>query len=240
MLGPALVRFPNEAERLGRILLSYGELEFLLAHLLGLVIEDQDSALRMVFRITGETNRISAIDAIMRPGLARLGMGARYADLKGAASHCTSIRNQFAHSHWADHHQAGLFYTNLQEAAKGTQSFEYWWRHVDLPLLDSHVDFFEYALNICFHLEHELKAARDAKLRGHPFPMPPKRSLPPLHNSPEEHVPLWLSPELQQRHIDRFRGRAKPGQKPEAQTRAKRPVKLSSQQKRALKKDAAS
>jgi len=61
---PALHRFPNEAARIGRIIAAFGELQFTLAICLGEVLNDQDTALRTIFRLASDRARIDTLDAL--------------------------------------------------------------------------------------------------------------------------------------------------------------------------------
>lgn len=101
-----------------------------------------------------------------------------------------TVRNQFSHCHWADDAAAGLFFTDLGEAAKSADSLDFVWLHVDKALLEEHEAYFGYAMDALFYLENEF-LLRAGKLRAHAFPMPPKRQQPPLKNPPDQHIPPW-------------------------------------------------
>jgi hypothetical protein len=66
-LMPALHRYPEEAARIGRIIAAFGEIEFILALCLGEVLNDSDTALRVIFRLASDRARIDTLDALLRP-----------------------------------------------------------------------------------------------------------------------------------------------------------------------------
>ena len=120
----------------------------------------------------------------------------------GAVRHCRRIRNQYAHCHYGDQLRFGLFLTNLQDAAEKPESFEYQWRHVDVPLLDQQEHYFLYTLKCLQFLldEYRVKSGRTGVPHGSPWPT--RREPPPLHNPPSQHVPPWLSEDQKRRHIE--------------------------------------
>ncbi len=220
-LNPALHRFPDEAAIIGRMVLAYGELELLVGLCLAAVLGDRDTALRTMFRILGETNRIGAADAIMYPKYASQGLEGEYGQGMGAVRWCTTTRNQYAHCQWVDHHDAGLFYTNLQDPAKKSTTFEYWYRHVDVPILEEQEAYFGYAADWLLYLEAEYSTKKGLIVPG--FPKPKALAQPNLHNPPAQHIPPWLAEVEKQRHLERAlesekRARSQK-QKPEAQQR---------------------
>jgi hypothetical protein len=201
-LMPALHRFPDEAARIGRIVAAFGELEFILASSLGEVLGDRDTALRAIFRLASGRARIDILDALLRPGYEKIGRKSEYVAMLLAVRHCQRIRNQYAHCHYGDQKLAGLFLTNLQDAAEKSDSFDYLWRHVDVPLLDQQEHYFLYTQQCLqfLHDEYRVKSGRTGVPHG--FPWPTKREQPPLHNPPSQHVPPWLSATQKQRHIE--------------------------------------
>ncbi len=201
-LNPALRRYPSEAALLGHMLLAYGELELMVSECLCAAIESQDDARRMMFRIMGETSRIQATSAIMRRTYVAAGLGAEFDQAIGAVEYCITVRNLFAHCHWADHAEGGLFFTSLQDPAKATESFDYWYRHVDVPLLTELAEYFDYAAESLQFIQFELRL-RQKKIKCHAFPMPKVRIPPKKHNPPAEHIPPWLDQGGQRRHIER-------------------------------------
>jgi hypothetical protein len=201
-LSPALHRFPDEAARIGRIVAAFGELEFILALCLGEVLSDRDTALRTIFRLASGRARIDTLDALLRPAYEKIGCKSQYVDMLGAVRNCQRIRNQYAHCHYGHHLRFGLFLTNLQDAAEKPESFEYQWRHVDVPLLDQQEHYFLYTQKCLQFLldEYRVRSGRTGVPHGSPWPT--RREPPPLHNPPSQHVPPWLSEDQKRRHIE--------------------------------------
>jgi hypothetical protein len=147
----------------------------------------------------------------------------------GAIRWCVKIRNQYAHCHWGDDpNDPGVYFTELGEPAKATEGFEYWFRHVDFPLLWEQKEFFDYAGDCAAYVNFEF-LARLEKISGHNALMPLKRAQPNPHNPPALHIPSWLSVEQRQRHIARTRAEEPSDQRPTKKSRAR---KASSRQRR--------
>jgi hypothetical protein len=201
-LMPALHRFPDEAARIGRIIAAFGELEFILALCLGEALDDRDTALRAMFRLASGRARVDTLDALLRPAYEKVGLKSKYEEVLAAVKYCQKIRNQYAHCHYADDRRSGLFFTNLQDAAEKAESFEYQWRHVDVPLLDQQEHYFLYAQMSLQFLFDEFRVKSGQTGVPHASPWPTKREPPPLHNLPSQHVPPWLGASQKQRHTE--------------------------------------
>ena len=146
LLMPAFQRFPNEAAILGRFIPAYGEMEFIFAWCAGHVMGDNNIALKLAFRLRSESNRFDACDALIREPAFSLGLEKQYLDTFNALRWCRKIRNQYAHCHWQEHHREGLFFIDLEPAAKEHGGFQYDWKHVDLALLEDQQAYFVYGL----------------------------------------------------------------------------------------------
>jgi hypothetical protein len=208
-VNPALQRHKEEAALIGHMLLAYGEIELLTALCLARALNSQDSAFRMMYRIMGETNRIQGADAIMRPAYVAAQLVAEYDRAMASVSECTTIRNRYAHCQWADHAAekgSGLFFVNLRDSAMGQEPLDYFWLHVDVPLLTEQTDHFDYTAELLQYVEAEL-AARTGRSRGHGFQVPPERPRPPKNNDAMKHIPRWLDSDQQQRHLEHAQGR---------------------------------
>jgi hypothetical protein len=193
MFNLALRRHPAEVALIGQLVLGYGELERAVAVLLGATVGDRGPAFRMMFRILGETARIDAADAMMRHKYDQVGLKSDYAEAIGAVKFCVKARNQFAHCHWADDVYAGLFFANLRETVKSEGSVEHVWFHVDEPLAEELLSYFEYTINLLRFLEKEyLVRVRKAL---YSLEKPKRRKRPDLHNPPEQHIPPWSGQE---------------------------------------------
>ena len=190
LIMPAFHRYLDEGAIIGRLLAAFGEVEFMVGICLGHTLGNRDTGIKALYRIRGETARIKTADALMRGAYEKCGLKAEYTDGMGAARFCVTIRNQFSHCHWADDPTAGLFFTDLGEAAKDPYTLDFVWRHVDKALLKDHEAYFGYAMEALFFLENEF-LVRAGKLRVHAFPMPTARKPPSLHNPEDQHIPPW-------------------------------------------------
>jgi hypothetical protein len=151
-----LERYPEEAAVIGRLLTGYGEIEFELAHAVGVALNSFDNAIRLVFRVRNESQRLEVADAILRPFFAKIELSGQYGCALGAARHCKAIRNQYAHCHWYSEEVVGLYFTNLEEAAKrreGETSFNM--QQISLPLLKEQEAYFIYAQDCLVWLRRE-------------------------------------------------------------------------------------
>jgi hypothetical protein len=93
--------FPQHRELVGRLLIAYGELEFIVVHCLGEALNITPSAaVRILFRVRGEAARIGVADAIARPAFIKVGLGDQWGTAIGAAKKCLKYRNLYAHCHW--------------------------------------------------------------------------------------------------------------------------------------------
>jgi hypothetical protein len=221
-LNPWVTRHPAMALVAGNIVISYGEIELRVGMCLGNALGDQDTALRTMFRILGETARIGAADALMRGKFKAVGLANEYADIMGAVRYCVVLRNHYAHCHWADDINAGVFFTRLDDPAKASESFAYTWKHIDLSLLTAQWAFMQYAADGLDFLNFEY-LLRIGKKRHNAFPMPAKLSQPKPHNPLGEHVPPWLNQADRQRHIEHARELESDGQKQKPKLRPRKP-----------------
>ena len=182
-----LYNFPEEQRLIGKILTTYGDMEYYLANCVGEVIGDRSSAVRTLFRLRGGNLRVQVADAICRPRFDAVGLKDRYDAALGAIRYSTKIRNQYAHCHFWNGKEAGLYFTDLEKAAATTTgSLTYSMRHIDLPLLARQNDYVEYAVQWLMYLAEEYQV-RVGKRTTHEMKVPQIIEQPPLHNPPEEH-----------------------------------------------------
>jgi hypothetical protein len=202
-LMPTFHRFPDEGARIGRIMAAFGELQFILGLCLGEALNDQDVALRTIFQLASDRARIDVADSLLRAICTNTGLDQQFTETMNAVRVCRAIRNQYAHCHYADHKSAGLFLTDLQDAAEKQSSFEYLWRHIDVPLLDEQERYFRYTTQ-CLNFVHDELRIRLGRT-GVPLssiPWPTGLAPPLKHNPPSQHVPPWLGADQQQRHTE--------------------------------------
>jgi hypothetical protein len=202
-INPTMDRWPNECALTGKIILAFGELEFMICNMAVDAIERREQTLRALYRITMTRARLEAADALMRAEFEKDHLNNAYAEAYGMVRHCLTIRNQYAHCNWGDHSSAGLFFTSVQDGADAHEGFSYAWRHTDLSLLQWQHDYFAYTMEWLRYLEQGMKFRRGKQNFYWPVPSEPRK--PPLHNPPEAHIPPWLSEAEKALHVVRAR-----------------------------------
>jgi hypothetical protein len=200
-INPAFERFPAEANIVGFILSSFGELEFTICMSARAALQMGNSFLKTLYKIRATSSRINTADGLMRPTYEAHGLIKDYDLALTMMRYCLNIRNQYAHCNWADNEKRGLFFADLQTSAKN-QNFDHSYKHVDIALLSAQLDHFKTTLQWLRFLDGELAVNQKLLLR-HDWSRPPESTLPPLHNPASQHVPPWLTPELQAVHLKR-------------------------------------
>lgn len=145
--------FKKEQSLVGRMLMAYGEFEFGMAKLVGYANDDdQDMAMRILFRVHGEGARIDVTDAIVRPFFEKLGLNGQWGNAFGALRHCKSIRNQYAHCNW--HSEDRLWFVNMDTDAASPQGELILQLYpTDLELLLKQHEYFEYTAEWLYFLD---------------------------------------------------------------------------------------
>jgi hypothetical protein len=187
---PAFLRHSAEATLIGRLLAGYGELEYVMGMCLGAALNNEHMALRTLFRMKSE--RVKVADSLFFPLCEKAGLAGPYTAAYGGMKRCATIRNQYAHSNWADDLRRGLFFVDLQESTKSALRMEYDWKHIDVALLVEQEAFF---LNTMAWWDY-IRDQFDFKSGRHHATFiaePPRLPQPPLHNPPDQHVPPWTS-----------------------------------------------
>jgi hypothetical protein len=206
-INPAFHRFQKEGALVGRLLAAFGELEISVCDLAKKAVNIGDSVMAALYCIRSTRSRLAAADALMRPIFVSNNLEAAYTEAIGAVFYCLKIRNQFAHCNWADDASKfpqpgeGLFFADLAVSAE-TPDFEIFWKHVDVPLFESHEAYFEYALEAVRSADHEL-AVKQGKLSRHWWPKPPMLAQPPRHNPEGLHIPPWITEAAKALHVKR-------------------------------------
>jgi hypothetical protein len=202
-INPAFFRYPEEGIIIGRILLAFGELEYLFCAAAANANGKNEDVLRALYRLRVTSARLAAADAFLRRACERHRLGAEYELAWSALVWCLSTRNRYAHCNWSDDN-GGLYFTDLQASAERSGAFEHYWFHVDVPLLLLQEDYFEYAQDWIDYVAHKLNQRfRRRRPRAHVFPKPKARELPPEHNPPLKHVPKWITVEQKALHVAR-------------------------------------
>jgi len=189
---PAFQMFPQEASIIGTLLAGYGELEYAVAQCLGEVLGSEDRSLKAIFRIRSEATKSYVADALMCSCFTAQNLSGEYLEARRAFDHCRSIRNRYAHCHWASDLKHGLFFTKLEDAAQGVGSFTPKWRRLNLEHLQAEHNYFSYAAACIWHLKYEF-AVRIGKLASHSFPMPTIQPQPKLCNLLKRDTLPWTT-----------------------------------------------
>ena len=84
MLMPAFHRFSKEAALIGRIIVGFGELEFILAQCVGTALQNEEMALRVIFRLGGTSARLDTADALTREHYRAVKLEAEFAETLAA------------------------------------------------------------------------------------------------------------------------------------------------------------
>src|SRR5262249_61687044 len=174
MFMPGFHQYPKEAAIISRLLGGYGELEYLVAICLGRALGNLKIGVRVIYRATGETQRIRLADALMKEGFEKVGLTAEYADCLGAIRKCVAIRNKFSHCHWA-HLPMGLFFTEVRTAALAGEELRFDWKEATLNLLTEYEAYFEYCHKYLWHLQTEYLKRSDPVMHRTSHPKPPKQ-----------------------------------------------------------------
>jgi hypothetical protein len=209
-INPAFDRHPDEARLVGRILASFGEIEFSVCRNAGNATNMGEQIRKAFYRLRMTSGRFAMANALAKPIFVSAGLSEEYSETGAMVERCLQIRNQYAHCNWADHAPApesGLFFADLQKAAESDDAiFESLvYRHVDVTLLDAQVRHFQLTMDWLTYLDIKL-AVQMGKLSIPALPKPPKSDAPPLYNPPEIHVPPFLSVDHQALHLARARG----------------------------------
>jgi hypothetical protein len=194
-LMPAFLRFPIEGAIIGRLLTGYGEIEYLYAMCLASASQDEDTVLRTFFSVRGEGGRLAVGHNLMWKLFKQAGLSTCYQPAHAQTLFCLKVRNTFSHCHWADDHNQGLFYVNLEATAERKDSdfrSANDWRHVDAALLKLIEEYFVNTQNRLMWLAAECRVF-NGKVRRNIFKWPKGIQQPNLHNPPDKHVPPWTA-----------------------------------------------
>jgi hypothetical protein len=133
---PAFHRRKKDAGVVGRLVVGYGDLEICVAKCVGMAlaykrnppsdpqsrymhrIRYENFAIKLFFRLRGEKKRIDSASRIMRQVYTSVGLGSEFDTAMNAMRACLRIRNLFAHCAWTQSKKRGLFFINLEDAAK--------------------------------------------------------------------------------------------------------------------------
>jgi hypothetical protein len=161
---PAFWRYPKEGQIIGRMVAGYADLEFELSICVGTVLGDQDRAIRTIFRVRGEDQRIQTADALMRSAFEDAGLREPYCDMIADLGWCKATRNRYAHCHWYDTTEEGLCFIDLEAWAKKNVPLKFKKYRLNLPLLEQQEAYFRYVQRSMWHLVQEKERASGKKV----------------------------------------------------------------------------
>lgn len=185
----ALAAFPEEGKILGRILLGFGEIEYLISCCVGCTLQHRDMAVRTLYRLRGADSRLQVAEGLLRPPYEAIGLKSEFEHAIGAVRNSKSIRNQFAHANWLDK-DGKLTFIDLEHSAKtNIGDVTHKTLYLDLPLLRQHEAYLNYAAEWFYFLwvDYDFRAG---KKPNHNFPAPKIIEPPPLHRIQEAQAPL--------------------------------------------------
>lgn len=181
---PAFDKFHQEGVIVGRLLVSYGELELGLCFCVAEAKNDFNGTFKAMFRPRGETARIDIADALGRESYRAARLGTHFEEAIAATRYCLKVRNQYAHCYWTDKFGKGLFFLDVEDLADRNTPVDQGMllpeaQEIDLPTLEAQEAFFNFVDQCLTFLHHEYRV-RAGRLSSHPFSMPKKVQRPPL------------------------------------------------------------
>jgi hypothetical protein len=200
-INPAFFHHPKEAEIIGRMVVSFGEMEYGISNIAAYTTAQPDDLLRVLYRISNTSSRISAADFLLRPICLSLSLIEEYEAMHSGILWCLATRNRYAHCNWGAHYDpdSGVFFVDLQSVAEEETGFDHNWRHLDLPLLKQQEEYFAYVIEWLDYLDGEIPVRRGLK-QLHASPKPQVIQPPLAHNLPSKHIPHWISAAQRARH----------------------------------------
>lgn len=179
---------PKEKALIGEMLLAYGEIEFAIVAILGILFGlDYDRAAQVLFRVHGEGPRIAVADGLLLKALKQKGLGDLWNLAYGAVKHCKSIRNQYAHCHWfkreIEDPKSPIMLMNVdQDASARVDDLQLNFVSVDLTLLQQQHQYFDYTLDLLRALDEQYRKASGLPPAIHDWSVPKSIPAPRLSN----------------------------------------------------------
>ena len=185
--------FRREREIIGKILIAYGEMEHVLLDMLIAVLGDGQAAIRTMYQLRSESNRIAVAEAIITPWFERAKLGGQLKEGLDALNHCKNIRNNFAHCIWVSD-DGILRFGNLETTAKSKgEKCQLVTHPLTLALLRKQWAYFEYAHHVLLWVGQQFRDKNQQPQAG-PLISKPRRVAPPsLHSRGETRIRLSLA-----------------------------------------------
>lgn len=182
---PVFKDFPEEGNLIGGLILRYAEFEFILSSCVGLALSDSNAAMRMMFRLRSEYQKLEVCDAVSRPKYRAWNLEAEWSNMFAAIQRCQQIRNQYAHCLFFGSKEEGLCFCVLDQVVRsrnGKLLMDL--EKIDLDLLHKQADYFSYTEDWIWFVEHE--ASKKLGVPGTASIKPTLRELVPLSNGKKE------------------------------------------------------
>jgi hypothetical protein len=173
MVIPAFRRHPKSAAVIGRLVVGYGEIEFLLAWTAGAALASQNAipiglskpehrqqyeheALTLFFKERGGKERIRKAGRIISPTASIVGLHKELCDALLIVRRCYSIRNMFAHCQFDDNYRKrGLFFVDLEDAVR-KPPLVIITRHASASSLETAESYFDLATSYLNYLQQAI------------------------------------------------------------------------------------
>jgi hypothetical protein len=178
-------KFPEEKDLVGSLLIAYGEIEFALFNLAAATLGGTvENAMKIFFRIRGESARIEVSDAVVRPPLKKVGLEPKWTNAIGPLRLCRRIRNQYAHCHWMIF-QEKLWFIDFDGSAESNNEDAPAIMHLaNKGLLRQQLDYFAYTIDWLIYLMDEYEK-RIGKTTSHDRKEPKSVAAPLLYERPD-------------------------------------------------------
>lgn len=175
MLNPVNVHHPAEMETIGRMVLAYSELDLVLCHAAGLVMNDKFAMLNALHSVKQEVARLDIVRHLTSNLFNAAGLKVEFQTCIDSMKYCRTIRNQYAHATWGAS-SSGLEFGDLT----ATDWHDGPTMHpTSLALLQAQEAFFEYTKECLLFLEGKVSVP----VRMH-RPWPTKIPTPKKHLGP--------------------------------------------------------
>lgn len=153
-------QFKEEGDLIGRMILEYGELEWMLCLMASHVLEDLDTAIKTLYRSRGELQRMEVADALIRQRIMDDKLRQTYEQTFAHMGVCKTLRNQYAHTNWLHAGSDKLCYIAIEEMAKSNEPIEMdqmTLYHLDLETVKDQARFFGEVMQNMAYLNMEIQ-----------------------------------------------------------------------------------
>jgi hypothetical protein len=163
------------------MVMGYGEMEYHLGWCVTHIIDDEDTAFKVIFRSPGEIARILAADALARMRITDNRLRTLFEQSIAGMHHCRKIRNQYAHCHWRDSGDKMGFIVFEDVAAQHTplKVSKVEVSYVDHTLLKQQEAYFwhiyEILAYICYEYEIAMGLSPSSPVKQAPATLPSRR-----------------------------------------------------------------